>query len=153
MAMFNDAGDAAYSANRATRTRNGFVFIASCTAPPTRLQPCFGRAQTPLTPSATVASFSAYRANRVSHKKHRPRFVFVAAFYSPIPDVTIALYRFDDPAIPGVVLPPSGNSSPGDIQLNHNNSIVQLDGSDVQVGCNGDVVSGVFPDIIVPTSC
>eukprot|EP00904_Undaria_pinnatifida_P013748 jgi/Undpi1/9503/HiC_scaffold_27.g11959.m1 len=65
---------------------------------------------------------------------------------SPIPDVTIALYRFDDPAIPGVVLPPSGNSSPGDIQLNHNNSIVQLDGSDVQVGCNGDVADYLGED-------
>lgn len=62
---------------------------------------------------------------------------------SPLPDPDIALYRFNDPAVPGLVMPPSGNFSPGDIQLNENNSIVQRDGSEVEVGCNGDKVRGV----------
>lgn len=51
------------------------------------------------------------------------------------------LYRFDDPAVPAVVLPASGNFSPGDIQLNEDNPIVLLDGSSIVYGCNGDKVS------------
>lgn len=61
---------------------------------------------------------------------------------SPVPEGTAALYRFEGPAVAQVVLPPSGNFSPGDIQLNMNNSIVELDGSEILYGCNGDVVSG-----------
>lgn len=65
---------------------------------------------------------------------------------SPIPDVETALYRFTDPAVPGVIMPLAGNSSPGDIQLNQGNPIVQLDGSDVEIGCNGDIVSQMCLD-------
>lgn len=31
--------------------------------------------------------------------------------------------------------------SPGDVQLNEGNAIVELDGSEVDRGCNGDMVS------------
>lgn len=67
---------------------------------------------------------------------------------SPIPDTEIALYRFEDPAIPSFVLPPANlavNMSPGDIQLNIDNPIVSRDGSDIPWGCNGDLVSEISP--------
>lgn len=56
----------------------------------------------------------------------------------------MALYRFEDPALPGFELPLAQPSSPGDVRLNEGNPIVELDGSTVDTGCNGDVVSFVF---------
>lgn len=52
----------------------------------------------------------------------------------------MALFRFNDPVVPGLVLPLAQPDSPGDIQLNEGNPIVDLDGSDVDYGCNGDTV-------------
>lgn len=45
-----------------------------------------------------------------------------------------------DPAFPGIELPLAQPFSPGDIQLNDGNPIVELDGSSVDWGCNGDKV-------------
>lgn len=52
----------------------------------------------------------------------------------------MALYRFEDPAVPGLELPLAQPLSPGDIQLNEGNPIVELHGSMVDNGCNGDLV-------------
>lgn len=53
----------------------------------------------------------------------------------------MALYRFKDPAVPGIVLPLAQPFSSGDLQLNEENPIVELDGSDVDNACNGDQAS------------
>ncbi|CAM9377775.1 unnamed protein product [Ectocarpus sp. 12 AP-2014] len=50
-----------------------------------------------------------------------------------------ALYRFEEPAVPGVVLPLAGAYSPGDVWLNEGNPIVDIDGSVTDEGCNGEV--------------
>lgn len=55
----------------------------------------------------------------------------------------MAQYRFRDPAMPGLVLPEAQPDSPGDEQLNVNNPIVEIDGSDVDTGCNGDEVGAI----------
>lgn len=60
---------------------------------------------------------------------------------SPLPDVSTALYRFEDPAVPAFLLPEAQPISPGDIQLNVDNPITDLDGSETDTGCNGDIVS------------
>lgn len=52
-----------------------------------------------------------------------------------------ALYRFLEPAVPGVVLPLAGAYSPGDVWLNEDNPIVDIDGSVTDEGCNGEIVS------------
>ncbi|CAN0261324.1 unnamed protein product [Ectocarpus sp. 12 AP-2014] len=59
--------------------------------------------------------------------------------YSPTFDVNMALFRFEDPAVPGIEMPLAQPLSPGDTQLNEGNPIVELDGSEVSWGCNGDM--------------
>lgn len=74
---------------------------------------------------------------------------------SPSPGAGVSFYRFDDPALPAFELPPANtalNTSPGDIQLNWDNPIVSIDGSDVPWGCNGDIVSSNNINRIMRTS-
>lgn len=53
-----------------------------------------------------------------------------------------ALYRFDDPAVPGFILPAAGDWAPEeDVWLNVDNPIVDIDGSVTEAGCNGEFVS------------
>lgn len=59
---------------------------------------------------------------------------------SPEVDPNMALYRFEHPALPGLELPVAQPFSPGDVRLNEGNPIVELDGSEVDNACNGDVV-------------
>ncbi|CAM9360309.1 unnamed protein product, partial [Scytosiphon promiscuus] len=58
--------------------------------------------------------------------------------YSSAVDFNMALYRFQDPAFPGIEMPLAQPFSPGDTQLNEGNPIVEIDGSPVDWGCNGD---------------
>lgn len=60
---------------------------------------------------------------------------------SPQPDISTALFRFYDPAVPAFELPPAQPISPGDIRLNVDNPITDLDGTDTDTACNGDIVS------------
>lgn len=65
--------------------------------------------------------------------------------YSPEPDAELlesALYRFEDPAVPGFILPAAGNWAPEeDVWLNVDNPIRDIDGSVTETGCNGEIVS------------
>lgn len=51
-----------------------------------------------------------------------------------------SLLTLPDPPVPGIEMPLAQPSSPGDVQLNEGNPIVELDGSEVSWGCNGDMV-------------
>lgn len=69
--------------------------------------------------------------------------------YSPEPDAGLlesALYRFEDPAVPGFILPAAGDWAPEeDVWLNVDNPIRDIDGSYTEAGCNGEIVSwGAF---------
>eukprot|EP00903_Cladosiphon_okamuranus_P014909 g13805.t1 len=62
---------------------------------------------------------------------------------SPEPDAELlesALYRFEEPAVPGFILPAAGNWAPEeDVWLNVDNPIRDIDGSVTETGCNGEV--------------
>ncbi|CAM9591361.1 unnamed protein product [Pylaiella littoralis] len=61
---------------------------------------------------------------------------------SPEPDAELlssALYRFEEPAVPGVVLPAAVPYSPGDTWLNEGNPIVNINGTTTYQGCNGEI--------------
>lgn len=71
---------------------------------------------------------------------------------SPEPDAELlssALYRFEEPAVPGVVLPAAVPYSPGDTWLNEGNPIVNINGTTTYEGCNGEIVSTAA----VPRAC
>ena len=64
---------------------------------------------------------------------------------SPEPDADLlrsALYRFEEPAVPGFILPAAGDWAPEeDVWLNVDNPIVDIDGTPTEAGCNGEIVS------------
>lgn len=90
------------------------------------------------------------RAKRRIALPKPPPTALTCVSYSPEPDIALlesALYRFEDPAVPGFILPAAGDWAPEeDVWLNVDNPIVDIDGSPTEAGCNGEIVSASAGD-------